>query len=138
LRKVKGNIKGVDKVKCVHLQTLQRKLEALQMKPLKSISEFHTQIIMVQYQIKRNGENFEYMRISENILRPLDLKSCYSVSLAEIKDLEAILIEELMGSLQTHEQKINRRSNDKILEQALQLKLSLTKKRYKQRGASYQ
>jgi hypothetical protein len=58
--------------------------------------------------------------------------------LEEIKDLEGISIEELIGSLQTHKQKINRRSNEKILEQALQLKLSLTKRRCKKRGASYQ
>jgi hypothetical protein len=49
--------------------------------------------------------------------------------LEEIKDLEGISIDELMGSLQTHKQKISRRSKEKILEQALQLKLSLTKRR---------
>jgi len=43
-----------------------------------------------------------------------------------------------MGSLQTHKRKISRRSKEKILEQALQLKLSLTKRRYKKRETSYQ
>jgi hypothetical protein len=88
LGKVKENIQVVDKVKCVRLQTLRGELEALQMKPLKSIYEFHTQIIMVQNQIKRNKENFEYMRISENIWRPLDLKSCYSYFLGRNKRFE--------------------------------------------------
>jgi len=75
-------------IKCVCLQTLRGELEALQMKPLKSISEFHTQIIMVQNQIKMDRENFEYMRISENIWRPLDLKSCYSCFLGRNKRFE--------------------------------------------------
>jgi hypothetical protein len=42
------------------------------------------------------------------------------VEIEESKDLEDLTIEELMGSLQVHEQKIDKREKERFLEQALQ------------------
>ncbi|KAI9201145.1 hypothetical protein LWI28_018928 [Acer negundo] len=79
------------------------------------------------------------MTISEKILRSLNPKFDFIVvALEETKDLETMSVEELVGSLQAHEQKVTRRSDDRVLEQALQSKLSLHEKRYEQGETSQQ
>ncbi|XP_057954013.1 uncharacterized protein LOC131148315 [Malania oleifera] len=51
------------------------------------------------------------MRICEKILRSLDLKfDDIAITLEEMKDLNTMFVEELVGSLQAHEQKVNIRS----------------------------
>ena len=76
--------------------------------------------MVVANQLRRNGETHPDMRISEKILRSLDPKFDFIVvALEETKDLETMSVEELVGSLQAHEQKVTRRSDDKVLEQAL-------------------
>ncbi|KAI9156917.1 hypothetical protein LWI28_014078 [Acer negundo] len=131
--------KGADKVKRIGLQTLRGEFESLRMKSNESIAEFYTRVMVVANQLRRNGENLEDMRISEKILRSLDPKFDFIVvALEETKDLETMSVEELVGSLQAHEQKVTRRSDDRVLEQALQSKLSLHEKRYEQGGTSQQ
>ncbi|KAI9176592.1 hypothetical protein LWI28_004728 [Acer negundo] len=131
--------KGADKVKRIRLQTLRGEFESLRMKSNESIAEFYTRVMVVANQLRRNGETLEDMRISEKILRSLDPKFDFIVvALEETKDLETMSVEELVGSLQAHEQKVIRRSDDRVLEQALQSKLSLHEKRYEQGGTSQQ
>ncbi|KAK0589362.1 hypothetical protein LWI29_013222 [Acer saccharum] len=131
--------KGADKVKRIRLQTLRGEFESLRMKSNESIAEFYTRVMIVANQLRRNGETLVDMRISEKILRSLDPKFDFIVvALEETKDLETMSVEELVGSLQAHEQKVSRRSDDRVLEQALQSKLSLNEKRYEQGGTSQQ
>ncbi|KAI9164896.1 hypothetical protein LWI28_004122 [Acer negundo] len=121
--------KGADKVKMIRLQTLRGEFESLRMKSNESIAEFYTRVMVVANQLRRNGETLEDMRISEKILRSLDPKFDFIVvALEETKDLETMSVEELVGSLQAHEQKVTRRSDDRVLEQALHSKLSLYEK----------
>ncbi|MBE2321338.1 retrotransposon gag domain-containing protein, partial [Solirubrobacter sp. CPCC 204708] len=129
--------KGADKVKSIRLQTLRGEFEFLCMKSSESISEFYTRVMVVANQIRRNGEVLTNMRISEKILRSLDPKFDFIVvALEETKDLETLSVEELVGSLKAHEKKITRRSEVKVLEQALQSKLHLNTERYVQGGTS--
>ncbi|KAL5816417.1 hypothetical protein ACOSQ3_024795 [Xanthoceras sorbifolium] len=131
--------KGADKVKRIRLQTLRGEFESLRMKSNESIAEFYTRVMVVANQLRRNGETLTDMRISEKILRSLDPKFDFIVvALEETKDLETMSVEELVGSLQAHEQKVTRRSDDRVLEQALQSKLSINEKRYEQGGTSQQ
>ncbi|KAL5854902.1 hypothetical protein ACOSQ4_004704 [Xanthoceras sorbifolium] len=112
--------KGADKVKRIRLQTLRWEFESLRMKSNESIAEFYTRVMVVANQLRRNGETLTDMRISEKILRSLDPKFDFIVvALEETKDLETMSVEELVGSLQAHEQKVTRRSDDRVLEQAL-------------------
>ena len=104
------------------------------MESSESISEFYTRVMVVANQIRRNGEALTDMRISAKILQSLDPKFYYIVvALEEIKDLETLSVEELVGSLQAHVQKITR-SEVKVLEQALQSKLNLNTERHVQGG----
>ena len=80
--------------------------------------------------MRRNGEQVNDQRVIEKILRSLDPKFDFiAVAIEESKDLEKMSLEELMGSLQVHEQRITKREKDKTMEQALQTKLTLENKR---------
>jgi len=63
-------------------------------------------------------------------LRSLDPKFDFVVvAIEESKEVDKLMVDELMSSLQAHEQKIVKRNEDKTIEHALQSKLSL-KNRY--------
>lgn len=55
-------------------------------------------------------------------------------AIEEAKDLTTISINELMGSLQAHEQRINR-SAEKVIEQAFQSKLEVSPEKLKPEGS---
>ncbi|XP_058211523.1 uncharacterized protein LOC131323692 [Rhododendron vialii] len=128
--------RGADKVKRIHLQTLRGEFESLRMKSSESISEYYARIMVVSNQMRRNGEALTDTRVIEKILRSLDRRFDFIVvTLEELKDISTMSIEELVGSLQAHEQKLHR-DDDRASEQALQMKLSLNEGRYEQGGTS--
>jgi hypothetical protein len=54
-------------------------------------------------------------------LRSLNPRFDYVVvTIEEFKKMDKLMVDELMGSLQTHEQKIMKRNGDKKIEHALQ------------------
>ena len=96
--------KGADRIKKIHLQSLRGEFELLQMKSSESISDYHTRIIVIVNQIRRNGEAITDSRITEKILRSLDPKFDFVVvAIEESKDVDMLTVDELMSSLQAHE-----------------------------------
>jgi hypothetical protein len=96
------------------------------MKSSESISDYHTRIMVIVNQMRRNGEALTDARITEKILRSLDPKFDFVVfAIEESKEVDKLMVDELMSSLQAHEQKIVKRNGDKAIEHALQAKLSL-------------
>ena len=88
--------------------------------------------MVIVNQMRRNGEALTDARITEKILRSLDPKFDFVVvAIEESKEVDKLKVDELMSSLQAHEQKIVKRNGDKAIEHALQAKLSL-KDRYEQ------
>ena len=62
----------------------------------------------------------------EKILESLANKfECVVVAIEQFKDLETLSIEELMGSLEVHEQCMEKNSSFVVIEQALESKLTL-------------
>ena len=122
--------KGADRIKKIHLQSLRGEFELLQMKSLESISDYHIRIMVIVNQMRRNGEAITDSRITEKILRSLYPKFDFVVvAIEESKEVDKLTVDELMSSLQAHEQKIVKRNGDKAIEHALQSKLSLKESR---------
>ena len=122
---LQNSFQGVDKVKKVRLQSLRGDFEAICMKESESISDYCSRVKAIMNQMKRYRDKIEDVRAVEKILRSLTPKFDYVVCvIKKSKDLDSMTLEELEGSLQAHEDKIKRRQ-DKLLEQALKVKVSL-------------
>ncbi|XP_074373572.1 uncharacterized protein LOC141713908 [Apium graveolens] len=120
------SFQGVEKVKKVRLQVLRGEFENLKMKSSENIGEFVTRLKTVTNEMKRNGESLDDVRVMEKLLRSLTRKFDYVVtSIEESKDLSIISIDELVGSLQAHEQRMNQYDDASQLEKALQSKVSI-------------
>ena len=66
--------KGADRIKKIRLQSLRGEFELLQTKASKSISDYHTRIMVIVNQMRRNREALTDARITKKILRSLDPK----------------------------------------------------------------
>ncbi|XP_074327754.1 uncharacterized protein LOC141665667 [Apium graveolens] len=120
------SFQGVEKVKKVRLQVLRGEFENLKIKNSENIGKFVTRLKAVTNEMKRNGESLDDVRVMEKLLRSLTRKFDYVVtSIEESKDLSTISIDELVGSLQGHEQRMNQYDDASHLEKALQSKVSI-------------
>jgi transcriptional regulator with GAF, ATPase, and Fis domain len=126
---------GVEKTKSVRLQTLRGDFEKLNKESNETVSDYFTKVISLVHQMRKNGENINHVRVMEKILRSIDLKFDHVVvAIEESKNLKDLTVEELIGSLQAHEQKIDRREG-RSLEQVLQTKLTVKNVSKSGRGA---
>ncbi|XP_019451825.1 PREDICTED: uncharacterized protein LOC109353923 [Lupinus angustifolius] len=91
--------KGAEQLKKVRLQTMRRQYELMEMS--ERIAQFFNRIISLTNQ----------------------MKACV-VAIEESKNLAELKIEELQGSLEAHEQRLNERSIEKSTNQALQAQIT--------------
>nr|GEV41503.1 copia-type polyprotein [Tanacetum cinerariifolium] len=104
---LQNTFKGIDKVKKIRLQTLRGEFEKLQMEESETISDYFTRVLTISNEIKRNA-------------------------IEESKDIDSMTIDQLMGSLQAHEEKLMKRRGKEPLEKALYSKVS-----FKEREKSF-
>ena len=91
----------------VRLQALRGEFDLLKMKESESVEEFYNRTISVANQLLINGEEISDKRIIEKILRSMTRKFEHViVAIEESKDLNTFSLEELLGSLQSHELRI--------------------------------
>ena len=117
--------KGDDRVKQVRLQTLRGELESMKMNETKGVAEYITRVETVVNQLSRNGETLPASRVVEKILWSLmdDFENMVCTMEAS-KDLSMLTIEELVGSLEAHEQR-KKKKKVEPLDQLLQTKMSI-------------
>ncbi|KHN34314.1 Putative inactive poly [ADP-ribose] polymerase SRO5 [Glycine soja] len=112
---------GATKTKKIKLQTLRRQYELLQMEKNESVAEYITKVQTVVNSMKGYGEKIIVQSVVEKVLRTMPPKFDHIVvAIEESKNLEELSLEELQGSLESHEQRMNERINEKKSEQALQ------------------
>lgn len=129
-RILQEEFQGSNKVITVKLQTLYRDFENHPVKSGESIQEYFSRVTVIN-QMRTYGEDIEDVKVVQKILRSIPTKFDHVVAaIEESKNLSVISINELMGSLQAHEQRINRPS-EKTVEHAFQLKLEVSPKNSK-------
>ncbi|KAK9167234.1 hypothetical protein Scep_002425 [Stephania cephalantha] len=114
--------KGVQKAKKVRLQTLRRQFELIEMDESEDIEKYTNRVQTIVNQLKMNGEDVADLDVNEKILRTLTTKFDHVVAaiMESGTDYETKPVEEIIGSLRAHEQRINEKSEKvKPTEQAL-------------------
>ncbi|KAK0582068.1 hypothetical protein LWI29_021146 [Acer saccharum] len=130
---------GDNKAKVIKLQTFRREFENLKMKESESVKEYFSRVIGVVNHMRTLGEDVTDQKVVEKILISLPEKYEHIVAaIEESKDLTTLSVEQLMGSLESHEQRRLLR-NDQSMESAFQTKHNLKqqksfKKSDQQRG----
>ncbi|KAL4312806.1 hypothetical protein GQ457_01G025220 [Hibiscus cannabinus] len=118
---------GGSKVIVVKLQALRRDFETLSMNNGETIPDFLSIAMSIVSQIRSYGEQISDETIVAKVLRGLTSKFDHVVAaIEESKDLSVLSVDELMGSLQAHESRINR-SLKKNEENAFQVKETTNK-----------
>ncbi|XP_039007800.1 uncharacterized protein LOC120135620 [Hibiscus syriacus] len=113
---------GSSKVMKIKLQSLRRDFETLQMKGGEPVQDFLSRVAEIVNKMRSYGENINDQTIVAKILRSLTPKFDHVVAaIEESKDLETFTFDELMGSLQSHETRLNR-TEEKTEERAFHVK----------------
>ena len=105
------------------------------MKDTKKIANLFNQIIKLTNSMKLCGETITESMIVEKISQTLTPRFDHIiVAMEESRKKESLKIEELQGSLEAHEQRLNERTTERHTDQALQAQ---THKRGGSSGRSY-
>ncbi|XP_074294135.1 uncharacterized protein LOC141621878 [Silene latifolia] len=123
---------GDKKVVKVRLQSLRREFETALMKDKETVQEYLSRMTEVVQQMKAYGEQMTNEHVVGKILRSLTQKFDHLVAAIEqTSDLDTYTLDELMGSLQAHEERLNKSSEQKE-EKAFQVKDDSSKEKSNQ------
>jgi len=95
------------------------------MEETESIGDYFGRLQVLANSITSCGDTITNLTLVEKVLRTLNPRFDHIVvAIEESKDLESLSVDELQGSLEAHEQRLQERlqerANDKATEQALQ------------------
>ncbi|KAL0427606.1 UNVERIFIED_CONTAM: hypothetical protein Slati_2935400 [Sesamum latifolium] len=101
---LRNGYQGTTKVLTVKLQTLRRQFESFRMKEGESVHDCSNNLMVIVNQMRKYGEKITDQTVIEKLLRSLTRKYESTVAaIEESKDLTVMTIDELLGSLQSHE-----------------------------------
>ena len=107
---------GTKKVKDTKLQMLTTRFEELRMSEDEFFDSFYSKLNEVVIGKFNLGEKTKDLTVVRKILRSLPESFCTKVTaIEEIKDLDEIKVQELIGSLQTYELSLPNQRNSKSL-----------------------
>ncbi|XP_006588014.1 uncharacterized protein [Glycine max] len=105
---------GGKKVITVRLQSLRREFETALMTDKESVQEYLSRVSTVVQQMRSYGETMTNEHVVGKVLRSLTNKYDHVVAaIEESKDMADYTFDELMGSLQAHEERLNRNGEKK-------------------------
>ncbi|XP_076882641.1 uncharacterized protein LOC143531179 [Bidens hawaiensis] len=120
---LQAEYQGDSKVKTVKLQGLRREFEKLQMKEGEGIADFLSKVMKIVNQKRAYGEEVSNQLVVGKVLRSLPpLWGHVVTAIEESKDLSRLSFDQLMGSLQAHEGRVNRKVDQAEEEHAFQAK----------------
>lgn len=120
---LRNEYQGDNKVKMVRLQGLRRDFETIQMKDGEVVSDFLSKVMKLVNQQRAYGEDVTDQKVVEKVLRSLpDRWNHVVAAIEESKDLSTLSYDQLMGSLQAHEVRLNRNVQPVEEEHAFQAK----------------
>ena len=122
---LKEEFHGDIKVRKIKLRSLKREFDYLRMKDSESLKDYYTKISQLVTQMEMYGEKITNERLCEKILNSLTPKYNSIIgSIEEANDVSTLSVQKLMGSLESHEERLNRQ-NEKSIESAFQSKLKI-------------
>jgi hypothetical protein len=127
---------GNYKVKTVKLQTLRTHFETLKMTESENVDQFMKRVMGIVNHIRLTGEAIPDQRIVEKVLRSLPKKfEMVVTSILESKDLSNFSIDELMGSLLSHDTRLH--LEDESIANSFKTQFSFSRGRGRGRGRSH-
>ncbi|KAJ7962170.1 Retrovirus-related Pol polyprotein from transposon TNT 1-94 [Quillaja saponaria] len=99
---------GDNKSITVKLQSLRRQFENLRMKDVEVVKDYFSKVIEIVNQMRTFGEV-----TNKKIVEPENYDSIVA-AIDESKDLSTLSVEQLMGSLQSHEERRLKRNDEQI------------------------
>ncbi|XP_074369714.1 uncharacterized protein LOC141711188 [Apium graveolens] len=119
---------GVDPMKQARIQTLKYKFEALSMKESEQIDDFHLKMNGLVMNIRALWEEMDEAYVVKKLLRAVPSRFLQITSTMEkFGDLETMSVEEALGSLKAHEERMVGKTEPK------ESQLLLTKEEWKKR-----
>lgn len=104
---IKTMSQGADRLKAAKVQTLKSEFESLCMKESESLDDFSVKLTGLVTNIRALGEDMKEAYVVKKLLRAVPTKFIQIVSTMEqFGDLEKMTVEEAIGSLQAHEERL--------------------------------
>lgn len=102
---------GADRVKKARVQTLKSEFEALNMGDTEQLDDFYMKLNGLVTNIRALGEEIEEAYVVKKLLRAVPTKFLQIASTIEqFGDVETMSVEETVGSLKAHEERLKRTS----------------------------
>ena len=113
---LKNAYKGTSAVKISKLQMLASKFEDLRMLEDESINEFNSKLCEIANEAFTLGEKYPEIKLVRKTLRSLSDKFSIKVNaIKEAKDVNTMMLDELMGAFQTFELNLKQNKKEKSI-----------------------